>query len=89
MRAMRFCSLIDYIVSDNSPQSQGLVASLIAKILNNLQVTVKNVHVRYEDKLSVPGVRSTIQSCKMVGLMAVVSIRSPPVSHSPALLHLR
>jgi hypothetical protein len=29
----------------------------MAKILNNLQVTVKNIHVRYEDNMSVPGVR--------------------------------
>jgi vacuolar protein sorting-associated protein 13A/C len=42
--------------TDDSAQSQGLVASLIAKILNNLQVTVKNVHVRYEDRMSVPNV---------------------------------
>ncbi|TFK57082.1 DUF1162-domain-containing protein [Heliocybe sulcata] len=36
-------------------QSQGLIASLIAKVINNLQVTVKNIHVRYEDRLSVAG----------------------------------
>ncbi|THH34126.1 hypothetical protein EUX98_g96 [Antrodiella citrinella] len=36
-------------------QSQGLLSSLITKIVNNLQVTVKNIHIRYEDKLSVPG----------------------------------
>ncbi|KAK7064233.1 hypothetical protein R3P38DRAFT_3417731, partial [Favolaschia claudopus] len=41
--------------SDDTPQSQGLIQSLIAKIINNLQVTVKNIHIRYEDKLSVPG----------------------------------
>lgn len=46
-------------ISDDSPQSQGLWASLTAKIINNLQVTVKNIHVRYEDNLSVPGVRGT------------------------------
>ncbi|KIM85199.1 hypothetical protein PILCRDRAFT_817197 [Piloderma croceum F 1598] len=40
---------------DNSAQAQGLWASLTAKIINNLQVTVKSIHVRYEDKLSVPG----------------------------------
>ncbi|KAF9044538.1 vacuolar protein sorting-associated protein 13 [Hymenopellis radicata] len=40
---------------DNTPQTQGLWESLTAKIINNLQVTVKNIHVRYEDKLSVPG----------------------------------
>jgi vacuolar protein sorting-associated protein 13A/C len=32
-------------------------ASLTAKIINNIQVTVKNIHIRYEDKMSVPGVR--------------------------------
>ncbi|KAJ7181657.1 vacuolar protein sorting-associated protein 13 [Mycena crocata] len=41
--------------SENTPQSQGLWESLTAKIINNLQVTVKNIHIRYEDKLSVPG----------------------------------
>jgi hypothetical protein len=46
-------------ISEESPQSQGLWASLTAKIINNLQVTVKNIHVRYEDNLSVPGVRRT------------------------------
>uniref|UniRef100_A0A0W0G3E4 Putative vacuolar protein sorting-associated protein vps13 n=1 Tax=Moniliophthora roreri TaxID=221103 RepID=A0A0W0G3E4_MONRR len=40
---------------DESPQQQGLMASLIAKIINNLQITVKNIHIRYEDKFSVPG----------------------------------
>lgn len=46
-------------ILEESPQSQGLWASLTAKIINNLQVTVKNIHVRYEDNLSVPGVRRT------------------------------
>ncbi|KAG6890404.1 hypothetical protein C0995_008758 [Termitomyces sp. Mi166 len=35
--------------------SQGLWESLIAKVINNLQITVKNIHIRYEDNLSVPG----------------------------------
>ena len=47
---------IQYIPAD-SPQQQGLIASLIAKIINNVQVTVKNIHIRYEDKISMPGVR--------------------------------
>ncbi|KZT02705.1 vacuolar protein sorting-associated protein 13 [Laetiporus sulphureus 93-53] len=34
---------------------QGLIESLITKIVNNLQVSVKNIHMRYEDKMSVPG----------------------------------
>jgi vacuolar protein sorting-associated protein 13A/C len=40
-------------------QQQGLLDSLMAKVLNNFQVTVKNIYIRYEDKLSVPGVRSS------------------------------
>ncbi|KAH9950347.1 vacuolar protein sorting-associated protein 13 [Amylocystis lapponica] len=43
------------VSQDDSAQSQGLIASLVAKIINNLQVTVRNIHVRYEDKMSVPG----------------------------------
>ncbi|KAH9486936.1 Vacuolar protein sorting-associated protein 13 [Psilocybe cubensis] len=41
--------------SDDSTQSQGLVQSIIAKVINNVQVTVKNIHIRYEDNMSVPG----------------------------------
>ncbi|THV04954.1 vacuolar protein sorting-associated protein 13 [Dendrothele bispora CBS 962.96] len=43
------------ISSDDSPQQQGMWQSLAAKIINNVQVTVKNIHIRYEDKMSVPG----------------------------------
>ena len=43
-------------------QSQGLISSLITKIVNNLQVTVKNIHIRYEDRLSVPGVGQSASS---------------------------
>ncbi|KAF5314046.1 hypothetical protein D9611_006808 [Ephemerocybe angulata] len=39
----------------DSAQTQGLIQSLITKIINNVQVTIKNIHVRYEDKISVPG----------------------------------
>ncbi|KAI0094888.1 vacuolar protein sorting-associated protein 13 [Irpex rosettiformis] len=39
----------------STPQQQGLISSLMTKVINNLQVTVKNIHIRYEDKLSVPG----------------------------------
>ncbi|KAI0669883.1 vacuolar protein sorting-associated protein 13 [Trametes maxima] len=42
-------------VSQDTAQSQGLLASLVTKIINNLQITVRNIHVRYEDKMSVPG----------------------------------
>ncbi|KAF5375265.1 hypothetical protein D9758_000284 [Tetrapyrgos nigripes] len=43
------------ISADGSPQQQGMLQSLTAKIINNVQVTVKNIHIRYEDKMSVPG----------------------------------
>ncbi|KAF8640890.1 hypothetical protein AX17_000538 [Amanita inopinata Kibby_2008] len=36
-------------------QSQGLWQSLVTKIINNIQITIKNIHIRYEDKKSVPG----------------------------------
>lgn len=52
---MSYVSLRNYA---DSQQSEGLIASLITKIVNNLQVSVKNIHVRYEDKMSVPGVRT-------------------------------
>ncbi|KAF8516153.1 hypothetical protein BU17DRAFT_51124 [Hysterangium stoloniferum] len=34
---------------------QGFVSSLVTKIVNNLQITVKNIHLRYEDNMSCPG----------------------------------
>ncbi|KAG6900136.1 hypothetical protein C0993_002481 [Termitomyces sp. T159_Od127] len=41
--------------TEASTQSQGLWESIIAKIINNLQITIRNIHIRYEDNLSVPG----------------------------------
>ncbi|KAI0275069.1 vacuolar protein sorting-associated protein 13 [Gloeopeniophorella convolvens] len=41
--------------ADGSPQDQTFVSSFLSKLVNNVQVTVKNVHIRYEDKISVPG----------------------------------
>jgi hypothetical protein len=32
---------------------------MIGQIVNNLQITVRNVHVRYEDNLSTPDVCPT------------------------------
>lgn len=42
-------------VADDAAQNQGFVQALMGTILNNLQITIKNVHIRYEDNLSVPG----------------------------------
>lgn len=50
------CSYLTFLTPEESTQTQGLLQSLIAKIVNNVQVTIRNIHVRYEDKLSVPGV---------------------------------
>ena len=63
----------------DASQSQGLIASLVTKIVNNLQVTVRNIHVRYEDKLSVPGVSRRASSIGMVVLMLPFSTHSRPV----------
>ena len=49
-------SLLTLLTEAESTQTQGLVQSIIAKVINNVQVTIRNIHVRYEDKLSVPGV---------------------------------
>lgn len=49
-------SFLTLLIQAESTQSQGLVQSIIAKVINNVQVTIRNIHVRYEDKLSVPGV---------------------------------
>ncbi|KAG8804872.1 hypothetical protein FRC17_005882, partial [Serendipita sp. 399] len=41
-------------VNEESLKNQGFIDTIIAKIINNFQVTVKNIHVRYEDNVSVP-----------------------------------
>lgn len=33
----------------------GFLAQLTNKVINNLQFEIKNIHIRYEDKLSDPG----------------------------------
>jgi hypothetical protein len=40
-------------------KNESVMATMIGNIINNLQITVKNIHVRYEDKLSTPDVRPT------------------------------
>lgn len=48
--------LFEFTPQEETTQTQGLLQSLITKVINNVQVTVKNIHIRYEDNLSVPGV---------------------------------
>ena len=62
----------------DASQSQGLIASLVTKIVNNLQVTVRNIHVRYEDKLSVPVVTRRTSSIVMMMLMLPFSTHLRP-----------
>ncbi|KAI1104805.1 vacuolar protein sorting-associated protein 13 [Jackrogersella minutella] len=40
---------------EEQQRSQSFTESLVTKIVDNLQVTVKNIHVRYEDSISAPG----------------------------------
>ncbi|KAL2157330.1 hypothetical protein VTH06DRAFT_6268 [Thermothelomyces fergusii] len=40
---------------EEQKRSQSFTESLVTKIVDNLQVTVKNIHVRYEDAISAPG----------------------------------
>lgn len=39
----------------NSKGSDGFITQLTNKIVDNLQFTMKNIHIRYEDKISDPG----------------------------------
>lgn len=41
--------------SEEQKRTQSFTESLVTKIVDNLQVTVRNIHVRYEDAISAPG----------------------------------
>ncbi|CAE6445232.1 unnamed protein product [Rhizoctonia solani] len=47
--------MADASTTNASQQHQGLVESVVGRIVNNLQITVKNIHIRYEDSISAPG----------------------------------
>ena len=40
--------------ADGDKQQESFISSLVTRIIDNLQVTVRNIHVRYEDALSSP-----------------------------------
>lgn len=40
---------------EEQQKSQSFTENLVTKIVDNLQITVKNIHVRYEDSISTPG----------------------------------
>ncbi|RDW68381.1 hypothetical protein BP5796_09038 [Coleophoma crateriformis] len=41
--------------SEEQKKNASLQTSLVEKIIDNLQITMKNIHVRYEDSISQPG----------------------------------
>ncbi|KAM3559636.1 hypothetical protein MY1884_003345 [Beauveria asiatica] len=45
----------DGMSAEEQQKNQSFTQSLVTKIVDNLQVTVKNIHVRYEDSISAPG----------------------------------
>jgi vacuolar protein sorting-associated protein 13A/C len=40
---------------EEEKKSQSFTDSLVSAIVNNLQISVKNIHIRYEDSISAPG----------------------------------
>ncbi|CAK7205487.1 Vacuolar protein sorting-associated protein 13 [Sporothrix eucalyptigena] len=40
---------------EEQKKSQSFTQSLVTKIVDNLQISVKNIHIRYEDSISAPG----------------------------------
>lgn len=46
---------LEGLSAEEQKKSQSFTDSLVTKIVDNLQVTVKNIHVRYEDSISAPG----------------------------------
>ena len=45
-------------LAEEQRKNESVMAGLIKNVINNLQITVKNIHIRYEDRLSTPEVRS-------------------------------
>ena len=41
--------------SEEQQKNQSFTAQLVTAIVNNLQITIKNIHVRYEDTIADPG----------------------------------
>ena len=40
---------------EEQKKSSSFTSSLVTKIVDNVQITVKNIHIRYEDSISAPG----------------------------------
>ncbi|KAK9466576.1 hypothetical protein V1512DRAFT_276148 [Lipomyces arxii] len=43
------------MTAEEQKKNQSFTESLVTKIIDNLQITVKNIHFRYEDTISAPG----------------------------------
>ncbi|CAG8552629.1 14898_t:CDS:10 [Dentiscutata erythropus] len=41
--------------TEEDQKNQSFMTKLVTKIVDNLQISIKNIHIRYEDKLSDPG----------------------------------
>ena len=54
------------------PSAASQMPDLVNKVINNIQITVKNIHIRYEDTASVPGV-SMLKREVSVKLMRFIS----------------
>ena len=48
---------------------------MTTRIINNVQITVKNIHIRYEDSISAPGVSWPTNIDGVIGLIGICSIR--------------
>ncbi|KAI8093752.1 uncharacterized protein BX664DRAFT_113663 [Halteromyces radiatus] len=62
MRKLADAELVQSSISSEQQEQMDVkndtfVNQLVAKIMNNLQLSVTNIHVRYEDNMSVPGHR--------------------------------
>lgn len=60
---------------------QTYVGAIISKVVDNVQIHIKNIHVRYEDGSSTPEVSNANEAIKTLGLTS--SIPSLPVSPWP------
>jgi hypothetical protein len=54
-------SLVIVHVSDDLQQNASFTEQLITKIVDNLQISIKNIHIRYEDAQSNPGVSCLLE----------------------------
>lgn len=45
----------DGMSPEEQQKNQSFTDSLVTKIVDNLQISVKNIHIRYEDSISTPG----------------------------------